>query len=663
MANSFVRYTGNNSTTSYSIPFSYRSTADLTVTLAGVATTAYTLNSAGTTLTFNSAPAQDVAIEIRRRTSQGTKLVDYASGSVLTENDLDTDSDQAFFMSQEAIDDAGDVIKVSNVNFQWDAQNKRVTNVADPTNAQDVATKNYLENTWLSATDKATLNNVNSNIAAINTVNSNISDIQQTNSNATNINTVATNITSVNTVATDISKVIAVANDLAEAVSEVETVADDLNEATSEIDTVANNITNVNNVGNAIANVNTVAGISANVTTVAGISSNVTSVANNETNINAVNSNSTNINTVAGANTNINSVAGSIANVNTVATNLTDINSFENTYKISATAPTGVPEGTLWFDTTNDVMKVYDGSAFANAGSSVNGTSQRNKFTATANQTVFSGNDDDAVVLAYDPNFLDVYLNGVRLVNGSSNDYTATDGSTITLTSGASAGDILNVVSFGTFQLASFSATAITSDTLPVARGGTGLSSLGSSGQALVVNSAGNALEFSNASSAEVYGFEKYFSPSTINVSVTASGGKFYIAGVEQDTLELLEGNTYVFSYPSSHPFALSTTANGTHGGGSEYTTGVTRDTSANTLTYVVPTDAPQLYYYCTAHSNMGGTANTPVPANNALRVRTTNQGADNITASQYANFKDVLFSASGFTFSLNSNGELIATI
>ena len=46
------------------------------------------------------------------------------------------------------------------------------------------------------------------------------------------------------------------------------------------------------------------------------------------------------------------------------------------------------------------------GNAFQNAGSSVNGTSQRNKFTATANQTAFSGNDDDGVALAYDPNFL-----------------------------------------------------------------------------------------------------------------------------------------------------------------------------------------------------------------------------------------------------------------
>jgi len=44
------------------------------------------------------------------------------------------------------------------------------------------------------------------------------------------------------------------------------------------------------------------------------------------------------------------------------------------------------------------------------------------------------------------------------------------------------------------------------------------------------------------------------------------------------------------------------------------------------------------------------------------LIITTTNQGADNISQSQYANFDDVLFSASGFTFSI-SNGELITTI
>lgn len=44
------------------------------------------------------------------------------------------------------------------------------------------------------------------------------------------------------------------------------------------------------------------------------------------------------------------------------------------------------------------------------------------------------------------------------------------------------------------------------------------------------------------------------YNPSTINISVTASGGVFVIDGVEQKTLELFEGNTYVFSYPSAHP-------------------------------------------------------------------------------------------------------------
>ena len=245
MANSFVRYTGNGSTTAYAVPFSYRAQADVAVTIDGVATTAFTWDGAGTNITFTSAPANASSIEIRRTTSQASRLVDYADGSVLKENDLDTDSQQGFFMGQEAIDDAADKIKLDNADFQWDAQSKRLKNVADPTGAQDVATKNYIESTWLSAADKTTLNNVNSNISAINTVNSNISAITTANSNETKINTVATNITSVNTVAADITKVIAVANDLAEAVSEVETVADDLNEATSEIDTVATNIANV----------------------------------------------------------------------------------------------------------------------------------------------------------------------------------------------------------------------------------------------------------------------------------------------------------------------------------------------------------------------------------------------------------------------------------
>jgi hypothetical protein len=59
----------------------------------------------------------------------------------------------------------------------------------------------------------------------------------------------------------------------------------------------------------------------------------------------------------------------------------------------------------------------------------------------------------------------------------------------------------------------------------------------------------------------------------------------------------------------------------------------------------------------------MGGQANTPTPSKNKLRYITTNQGQDNITNATYATFSDVLYSASGFTFSMDSNGDLIATI
>jgi len=156
MANSFVRYTGNGSTTAYAVPFSYRNQSDVSVTISGVANTNFTWNGAGTQITFDSPPADQSNIEIRRTTSQSSRLVDYASGSVLTETDLDTDSTQSFFMGQEAIDDANDVIKTNQTTFQWQASSKRIENVTDPTGAQDAATKNYVDTAATSQVSQAT---------------------------------------------------------------------------------------------------------------------------------------------------------------------------------------------------------------------------------------------------------------------------------------------------------------------------------------------------------------------------------------------------------------------------------------------------------------------------------------------------------------------------
>lgn len=86
------------------------------------------------------------------------------------------------------------------------------------------------------------------------------------------------------------------------------------------------------------------------------------------------------------------------------------------------------------------------------------------------------------------------------------------------------------------------------------------------------------------------------------------TGNRYFIDGVQQKTLVVKAGQTYKFSYPSAHPFKFSTTADGIHGGGSEYTSGVTVGT--NEVTIVIPNSSSitSLYYYCSAHSGMGGT-------------------------------------------------------
>ena len=108
----------------------------------------------------------------------------------------------------------------------------------------------------------------------------------------------------------------------------------------------------------------------------------------------------------------------------------------------------------------------------------------------------------------------------------------------------------------------------------------------------------------------------------TYTVTVVSDSGNKYRFdgyGTSAVTLDLAEGGTYIFDQSDSsnagHPLRFSTTSNGTHGGGSEYTTGVTTSgTPGSSGAYtqiVVAASAPTLYYYCTQHSGMGGQANT----------------------------------------------------
>jgi hypothetical protein len=162
--------------------------------------------------------------------------------------------------------------------------------------------------------------------------------------------------------------------------------------------------------------------------------------------------------------------------------------------------------GMMYYDTSTNQLKIYSSSGWQNAGSSVNGTSGRYTYTISGTPSSVTGIDDNGNTLAYDAGYIDVYLNGVKQINGT--DVTVTTGDTVTFASALANADIVDIVTFGTFNVATIDGSAITTGTIssnrlptvPTTKGGTGLTSIGSAGQALKVNSGGTALEFGDVS-------------------------------------------------------------------------------------------------------------------------------------------------------------------
>tara|TARA_B110000858_G_scaffold142481_1_gene161762 strand:- start:986 stop:3529 length:2544 start_codon:yes stop_codon:yes gene_type:complete len=113
-----------------------------------------------------------------------------------------------------------------------------------------------------------------------------------------------------------------------------------------------------------------------------------------------------------------------------------------------------------------------------------------------------------------------------------------------------------------------------------------------------------------------------------VTVQQVSGVNKYFINGVDRPTLQLYQGETYIFDLsdsslitPSVHPFIFSTSANG-----SAYTTGITTtgaygSTEERTFTPVVSVGTPTtLYYYCTSHSGMGATASISPPVDIMLK-------------------------------------------
>ncbi len=436
--------------------------------------------------------------------------------------------------------------------------------------------------------------------------------------------------------------------------TEVTTVAS----ISSDITTVAANDSNITSVAGNATDISTVAGISADVTSVANIYTDVTAVANDATDIGTVATDLTgsdNIGTVATNISNVNNVGGSIANVNTVATNLSDVNNFAETYRISASAPTtSLDIGDLYFDTTANELKVYKSSGWAAAGSTVNGTSERYTYTISGTPTTVSGVDDNGNTLAYDASFIDVYLNGLKMVNGT--DVTVSSGTSVVFATALTNSDIVDIITYGTFNVASINATNITSGTLDIARISDGsITNAKLANQSITIN--GSSVNLGDSITVgETKPTISSISPDTIDnteTSITITGSNFVsvpqVEFLNPSTGIWYTASTVTFNNSTSLTVTITLSVDATYKIRIENPDGNAVISSTNILTV---SDAPT---WTTAAGTLG-----TIAGNFSGTVATVAATSD--SAITYSETTNVLTNASQANCSLNSSTGVIST-
>ena len=108
------KYTGDGTTVLYSFTFPYLEVADIKISLDGTLTTAYTLANA-TTVRFNTAPANGVAIRLFRQTDDEALTATFFPGSSIRAQDLNDNFTQNLYVTQEASRDAGGAVGNANL--------------------------------------------------------------------------------------------------------------------------------------------------------------------------------------------------------------------------------------------------------------------------------------------------------------------------------------------------------------------------------------------------------------------------------------------------------------------------------------------------------------------------------------------------------------------
>ena len=151
-------YTGNGSTTDYSFTFPYLDTSDIKVSIGGNDTTAYSLLNA-TTVRFNSAPANSSALRIYRSTAYDSPKATFYPGSAIRSNDLNDNSLQNLYVTQEANVDILNSWKKGDPTIQsgetWASNNTQIATTGAVDGRIDAKVDTAMESDVLAGTDMA----------------------------------------------------------------------------------------------------------------------------------------------------------------------------------------------------------------------------------------------------------------------------------------------------------------------------------------------------------------------------------------------------------------------------------------------------------------------------------------------------------------------------
>jgi hypothetical protein len=474
------KYTGNGSTVLYSFTFPYLEVADIKVSLDGTLTTAYTLANA-TTVQFNTAPANGVAIRLFRQTNDDALNAQFFPGSAIRSTDLNNNFTQNLYVTQESNRDATQGITTAdaatataNTALSNSSAAVSTANTASSNASAAVSTANTASSNASAAV--STANTASSNAtAAVNTANAATATANSAASDAaTAISTANSAVSTANTASTTATNAVNTANSASSAassaVSTANTASSNASAAVSTANTASSNATSaVNTANSALSTANAAASAVANAILydiVANVAAIPASPANNDA-VEVIDS------TGIESFTPLTSIPGGFAGnsglsvrivYTTTGNTWTWIQYFPNdpetrylkeAVTTSDTAPVSPSDGDLWYDSVGGRTYVYyddgDTSQWVDTSPQGSGVSDAISEGNTSAEVIDTGSDGRFVVTTEGTERLRVDPSGRLLVGTSTSDAQRTASMQIASAGGLSGwGSSASLSEFGT---------------------------------------------------------------------------------------------------------------------------------------------------------------------------------------------------------------------